>query len=111
MVVNLDITSGTFYEHGPLIKLCMKFLNLRHAPEPGLTERIDQRQRNELAKFLLGVRVITQNPGEPRKIRPIKALSVKGAIDDIFRQEDGTHTTIAVSLLLYSAGASAHLAP
>ncbi|KAG9005743.1 hypothetical protein FRB94_001309 [Tulasnella sp. JGI-2019a] len=108
MVVNLDISTGTFYKGGPLIGLCLEFLGVYGNPEPHLTGRIDKRKRNDLIKFIRNLKVKTQKKGEGPKIRPIKDLSKDGADDHMFPQADGNMTTVAAFFSMANGRALTH---
>ncbi|KAG9022175.1 hypothetical protein FRB95_000611 [Tulasnella sp. JGI-2019a] len=108
MVVNLDISTGTFYKGGPLIGLCLEFLGVYGNPELHLTGRIDKRKRNDLIKFIRNLKVKTQKSGEGSKIRPIKDLSRDGADDHMFPLVDGNMTTIAAFFSMANGRALTH---
>ncbi|KAG8885868.1 hypothetical protein FRB97_009030 [Tulasnella sp. 331] len=108
MVVNLDISTGTFYKGGPLIGLCLEFLGAYGQPELHLTARMDGRRRNDLIKFIRNLKVKTQKRGEGPKIRPIKDLSKEGASDHMFPTTDGAMTTVAAFFSLANGRALTH---
>ncbi|KAG8989796.1 hypothetical protein FRB94_014008 [Tulasnella sp. JGI-2019a] len=108
LVVNLDVSTGTFYKGGPLIGLCLEFLGVFGNPEPHLTGPMDKRKRNDLIKFIRNLKVKTQKKGEGPKIRPIKDLSKDGADDHMFPQADGNITTIAAFFSMANGRALTH---
>ncbi|CAK5272548.1 unnamed protein product [Mycena citricolor] len=98
MVINVDISTGVMYKPGPLIGLCLEFLDQpRSNPAQLLTSRgLDDRTRLRLGRFLAGVRVETKDAGSnARRARVIRKLSQKGANELTFQMRDGQTKTVA----------------
>lgn len=98
MVINVDITSGAFYKRGPLIPLCLEYLEKSPTADPRqfLSEgTLTARNRASLAKFLRGLPVLTPRTrgADPRTI---KNVSANGASNVMFESTDGQAMSVAV---------------
>ncbi|KAG8963838.1 hypothetical protein FRC03_002522 [Tulasnella sp. 419] len=110
MVVNVDISTGTFYQEGPLADLCTAYLRRQGANV--LTSSLSPRDRNNLLKFIRNLKVLTnyskgkvQPKGKGKaetsrggggpNIRPIRDLSRRGADEETFTDNDGVVKTVA----------------
>uniref|UniRef100_D8PXF5 Argonaute-like protein n=1 Tax=Schizophyllum commune (strain H4-8 / FGSC 9210) TaxID=578458 RepID=D8PXF5_SCHCM len=89
LVVNVDVTAAVFYQSGPLISLCLKFLN-RDPGNPGYLERLQDRERLELKRWLTGLKIYAGDGGGGgnggrRPPRAITGLSRESATTLSFR--------------------------
>ena len=102
MLINVDITTGFMYKSGSLIDLALDFMGRQRdpnilAPSRGLPER----ERLKLQRFLAGVRVLVQIPGQAltgsaaRNPRPIARLTPTGANQLSFTNREGVTQTVA----------------
>ena len=102
MLINVDITTGFMYKPGSLIDLALDFMGRQRdpnilAPSWGLPER----ERLKLQRFLAGVRVLVQIPGQAltgsaaRNPRPIARLTPTGANQLSFTNREGVTQTVA----------------
>lgn len=76
MLINVDISTGTMYKPGPLIKLCLDFFGKDNAAILAPSRGLPERERIRLQRFLTGIRVITKQPGQntrrsPRVVRKV----------------------------------------
>jgi eukaryotic translation initiation factor 2C len=99
LVVNVDLATGVMYKEGPLIPLCIEFLNRppnTHPAQllsPGNNPNFTERDRIRLSKFLSGLRVLVSTTGT--KPRVIRGLSTVGANAHQFESHAGTTTNVA----------------
>ncbi|KAL0569729.1 hypothetical protein V5O48_012227, partial [Marasmius crinis-equi] len=104
VILNADITTGMFYQKGPLFDLCLGYLEaprtaanspLALSPSHGLPDR----QRIRLQRFISGIRVqvttSSKSPGKNPKIITIAKLTTLSARDYTFTQRNGEKTTVA----------------
>ncbi|EPQ59451.1 argonaute-like protein [Gloeophyllum trabeum ATCC 11539] len=99
MLINVDISTGTMYKSGSLLKLCLEFVGrsdqpLALAPRRGFPDR----ERLRLQRFISGIRILTKTPGEgqqSRTPRVLKKLSTAGASDLTFTMREGGTMTVA----------------
>ncbi|KAF9257187.1 Piwi-domain-containing protein [Marasmius fiardii PR-910] len=94
-ILNVDITTGMFYQEGPLINLCLAHMGKPNdpmllAPSRGLPDRV----RVTLQRFISGIRVQV-NSGRNDKIVSIVKLSQLSARQLTFTKRDGTTSTVA----------------
>ncbi|KAG8898541.1 hypothetical protein FRB99_007372 [Tulasnella sp. 403] len=96
MVLNFDISTGAFYQPGPLIALCLAVLGKPNTANPNneLSGNMNRRDRSSLLKMLRHLRVRTQQRGEQPRIREIRGLSEVGAANHTFDTPEG-QTTVA----------------
>ncbi|KAG8902690.1 hypothetical protein FRB99_004254, partial [Tulasnella sp. 403] len=96
MVLNFDISTGAFFQPGPLIALCLAVLKKRNTANPNneLSANMSRRDRASLLKMIRHLRVRTQQRGEQPRIREIRGLSEVGAANHTFDTPDG-QTTVA----------------
>ncbi|EIW84628.1 argonaute-like protein [Coniophora puteana RWD-64-598 SS2] len=94
--VNIDISTGTMVKPGPLLSLCLEFLDdgrdqLLHPQH--LSTGLSERDRRRLEKFVFGIGVhFTHSPrGNPRAIR---GLTTAGASDTLFTLRNGEELTV-----------------
>ncbi|KAJ7616353.1 argonaute-like protein [Mycena polygramma] len=98
MLINVDISTGVMYKPGPLIKLCLEFLNER---DPAiLSARLDDRRRIKLGRFIAGMRVETKDAsrtaqGGVSRARVVRRLSNEGANTVTFIMRGGRSMTVA----------------
>ncbi|KAF9460917.1 argonaute-like protein [Collybia nuda] len=97
MLINVDISTGMMYKAGPLINLCLDYLNKPPnnprilAPASGFPDR----ERLRLQRFLAGVRIVTPHTatgGVNRAPRVVKKLSTAGANAITFTMHGGGGT-------------------
>ena len=100
MLINVDISTGTMYKAGDLLRLCLEFVNRSDpnalAPRRGFPDR----ERLRLQRFISGVRFVTNYADRSgRASRPtprvIKKLSSAGASDLTFTMREGGSMTVA----------------
>ncbi|KAL0567403.1 hypothetical protein V5O48_014595 [Marasmius crinis-equi] len=100
VILNVDITTGMFYEAGSLISLCLKYLQPpRNSTDPRLlapSNGFPDRERIKLERFISGIRVrVTSGTRSSGKIISVSRLTRVGASEIIFNQRDGTSTNVA----------------
>ncbi|KAJ7473799.1 argonaute-like protein [Mycena galericulata] len=109
MLINVDISTGLMYKPGPLIDVCMEFLGIGN-PQM-LSAGITDRQRLSLQRFIVGIRVVTQNaasaapgaePGPERPPRVVRKLSKEAADRLTFVMRGGASMTVAEYFRLIS---------
>jgi eukaryotic translation initiation factor 2C len=100
MLINVDMSTGIMYKAGPLISLCLSFLN-RPPNNPNVLSAANgfpDRERLRLQRFLSGIRVITPHTAaagtEPRA-RVVKKLSTASADAITFTTSEGGTMTVA----------------
>lgn len=98
MLINVDISTGTMYKHGPLLRLCLEYICKNDpnalAPKRGLPDR----ERLRLQRFISGIRVLTTHAGPSGEVqtpRVIKKLSTAGASSLTFQMREGQTMTVA----------------
>ena len=98
MLINVDISTGTMYKAGSLLKLCMDFIG-RDDPNALSPKRgFPDRQRILLQRFISGIRVLTTSHGPNGPVqtpRVIKKLSSAGAASLTFSMREGGSMTVA----------------
>ncbi|TFY72934.1 hypothetical protein EVG20_g92 [Dentipellis fragilis] len=97
MLINVDISTGAMYKPGPLLSLCLEFLDMRGQPA-ALTGKIPERERLRVQKFISGIRILTPSSKGARpnaSPRVVKRLSKNGANELTFRLGDGPTMTVA----------------
>ena len=87
MYLNLDITTGIMFKGGPLISLCLEYLN-DGDPNRLSPNNLNDRDRISLQRFLTNLRVSTDYGGSTRT-RAIKHLSHQGANAIMFTMRQG----------------------
>ncbi|KAG8903832.1 hypothetical protein FRB99_002683 [Tulasnella sp. 403] len=92
MTINIDISTGLMYSPGPLINLCLDFLqrpgNLRALEAP-----MPEPERRALSKFIAKLRIhTTHNKELSNKARTIKALVETSAITTKFTVDNVSQT-------------------
>ncbi|KAJ7216364.1 argonaute-like protein [Mycena pura] len=97
MLINIDISTGVVYQHGPLIQLCLAYLNERNPLV--LSRQLDERRRVRLGRFITGIRVETRdastnNTGATRA-RVVRRLHNEGANEVTFVMRGGRSMTVA----------------
>ncbi|KAF7342176.1 Protein argonaute-2 [Mycena venus] len=102
MLINVDISTGVMYQPGPLIKLCLSFLQENLSNPLILTRDLDDRRRIKLARFIAGIRVRTRdatrdpNPSNAvTRARVVRKLTQEGASDVTFKMRGGRTMTVA----------------
>lgn len=99
MLINVDISTSTMYKAGPLLQICLEYLQKTDpnslAPKRGLPDR----ERMRLQRFISGIRVLTTNLGQggtvQRTPRVVKKLSTIGAGALTFKMREGDIMTVA----------------
>lgn len=96
MLINVDISTATMYKSGPLLSVCMDFLR---RTDPRDLYRTPDREFLKLQRFISGVRVLTNIPGQPPRAastpRVVKKLTRLGANKESFTTREGTTITVA----------------
>ncbi|KAI9001051.1 argonaute-like protein [Trametes punicea] len=96
MLINVDISTGAMYKPGPLIRIAMEFLGFNDPSQ--LQFDRESRDRVRLQRFLSGVRVIVEVPGQRqttrRPARVVKRLTLHGAKDLQFTNREGKQVTV-----------------
>jgi hypothetical protein len=85
------------YKAGPLLKLCLGFINKDHPSYLAPTRGFPDRERLKLQRFISGMRIITTSAGPNGSVetaRVIKKLSGAGA-DRLTFQQNGHSVTVA----------------
>lgn len=98
MVVNVDIRSAALYKSGPLIMLCLEYMEKSPEGDPVQflgANRLDQQTRRDLLKFIRNLKVHITGDGQPR-VKTIKDISEKGADTLSFPLLSGGTITIHV---------------
>jgi len=85
MYLNVDIATGIMFKQGPLIQLCLEYLNDK---EPRRLSRLNDRDRISLQRFITNLRVVTSHGGRTQT-RAIKKLTPQGANAVMFTPRDG----------------------
>ncbi|KAJ6614026.1 argonaute-like protein [Mycena sp. CBHHK59/15] len=94
MLINVDISTGVMYKPGPLIDLCLEFLQIPNATM--LSSQKPDRNRLSLARFIAGIRVQTADAGSGAlRTRVVRKLSKEGASQLTFSMRDGGIKTVA----------------
>ncbi|RDB20713.1 Protein argonaute-2 [Hypsizygus marmoreus] len=92
ILVNVDISTGLMYKPGPLIPLCLEFL--QHRPNEAFRlAQMEERDRIRLGHFLAGLRVRIGSPAG--YVRSIRKLTPETAQNLQFTLRDGHVTTVA----------------
>ncbi|KAH9914769.1 argonaute-like protein [Epithele typhae] len=102
MLINVDISAAVMYAPGPVIQVAFQVLEMPPntnpealAPAKGFPERA----RGKLERFLRGLRVHVQIPGQPpignRPARTVQGLSTVGADSYRFDLETGEKISVA----------------
>lgn len=99
MLINVDISTGVMYQPGPLISLCLAFLDAPNNPSI-LSSQLPDRQRLALGRFITGIRVQTQDAAAANqhgtvRARVVRSLSREGANQVTFTRRGGTATTVS----------------
>ncbi|KAJ7490839.1 argonaute-like protein [Mycena latifolia] len=96
MLINVDISTGVMYQPGPLITLCLAFLNRDLSNPSALTQQLPDRERISLARFIAGMRVQTRDAGSGmERARVVRKLSKEGANQVTFIMRGGQTMTVA----------------
>jgi eukaryotic translation initiation factor 2C len=99
MLINVDISTGTMYKAGDLLRLCLEYVNKQDpnalAPKRGFPDR----ERIRLQRFISGIRFVTNHPDRTGQVRQtprvIKKLSQAGASGLTFTMREGGTMTVA----------------
>ncbi|TRM60484.1 Piwi domain-containing protein [Schizophyllum amplum] len=97
LVVNVDVSAGVMYQAGPLINLCLSFLR-RPPNNPNVLGQMNDRDRLELKRFLVGLKVVVGNKdnaqnAQQRPPRSVTGLSRQSAKDLTFNMRREGQTT------------------
>jgi len=87
MYLNLDIATGVMFKEGPLIELCLEYLNDRDVNRLS-ARRLQDRDRISLQRFINNLRVTTSHGGHTRT-RVIRKLTPQGANAIMFTMRQG----------------------
>ncbi|KAJ7642858.1 argonaute-like protein [Mycena rosella] len=95
MLINVDISTGVMYEPGPLIRLCLAFLD-RPGNNPMVLKQMPDRERLALGRFIAGIRVQTKDAGSGmERARVVRKLTKEGASQLTFIMRGGGSKTVA----------------
>ncbi|KAJ3501716.1 hypothetical protein NLJ89_g9216 [Agrocybe chaxingu] len=94
MYINIDIATGLMYREGPLLDLCLEFLNQRDPSNLSPVRRFPDRERLRLQRFISNMRVMTTYGGK-KKAYVVKKVSVQAASEIRFTTRDGRSVTVA----------------
>ncbi|GLB33868.1 putative argonaute family protein [Lyophyllum shimeji] len=97
MLINVDISTGTMYKAGPLLGLCLEFLNKRDPNALAPSRGFPDRERLRLQRFISGIRILTKHAGSDGNPIPrvIKKLSSAGANALNFSMREGGSMSVA----------------
>ncbi len=102
MLVNVDITTGSMYKPGSMLDVALDFLGRQRDPNLLTPSRgFPDRERLRLQRFLSGVRVLVQIPGQSpsgpalRYPRPVAKLTPVGSSQLSFTNREGVTLTVA----------------
>ncbi|KAI0750722.1 argonaute-like protein [Daedaleopsis nitida] len=101
MLINVDISTGAMYKPGGVIDVALDFIG-RPRQDPNLLaprRGFPDRERIKLQRFLSGVRVEVNIPGQPQTVRrparAVKKLTPAGAGQLSFTNRNGQTLTVA----------------
>ncbi|KAG6835954.1 hypothetical protein H0H93_012916 [Arthromyces matolae] len=99
MLINVDISTGTMYKAGPLLTLCLEFLDKRDPNSLAPNRNFPDRERLRLQRFISGIRVLTKHVGADGSVtqtpRVVKKLTSAGANTLTFNMGEGGSMTVA----------------
>ena len=94
MIINLDISAGAFISRGNLISVALKFLRLQNDPSMLAVDRLPDRERIRLERFLKGIRICTTHRGEEAKKMTFSACALRAGTSYLRRGFDARSATI-----------------
>ncbi|KAJ7754236.1 argonaute-like protein [Mycena maculata] len=99
MLINVDISTGTMYKHGPLLRLALEYIGKNDPNALSPKRGFPDRERLRLQRFIGGLRVLTTSAGpggeQTQTPRVIKKLSSAGASSLTFQMREGQTMTVA----------------
>lgn len=96
LLVQLDTSARPVYRPGPLIDVCLRFLNKNHISALSPTQGLSDQERQRLRRFVRGLRITTRSGSLTGKAgRAISGLTSVGACEVPFMPQDGRATTLA----------------
>ncbi|KAF7352729.1 Argonaute-like protein [Mycena venus] len=99
MLINVDISTGTMYKKGPLLRLCLEYINKNHPNALSPTHGLPDRERLRLQRFISGIRILTTHLGpdgqKQTTPRVVKKLSSASANKLTFTMREGQSMTVA----------------
>lgn len=100
MLINVDISTATMYKPGRIIDIALEVIEMTSKGPLCLSARdLPERERIKLQRFLSGVRVNVDIPGQPstgrRPPRVVKRLTKAGANGLSFTTHEGENRTVA----------------
>ncbi|KAJ7368370.1 argonaute-like protein, partial [Mycena albidolilacea] len=99
MLINVDISTGTMYKKGPLLRLCLEFIGKNHPNALSPTHGLPDRERLRLQRFICGIRILTTHCGPDGQMhttpRVLKKLSTAPADKLTFTMREGQSMTVA----------------
>ncbi|KAJ7904584.1 argonaute-like protein [Mycena olivaceomarginata] len=99
MLINVDISTGTMYKKGPLLRLCLEFIGKNHPNALSPTHGLPDRERLRLQRFICGIRILTTHCGPDGQKhttpRVLKKLSTAPADKLTFTMREGQSMTVA----------------
>lgn len=99
-LINFDISTAVFYQPGPLIELCLKFLNIRDVKALEPSNPLFNRSKRHLKAFLANLRIVTRY-GDRERFYGFKDFSTQSAADHKFDQEQPNGTKKKISVYDY----------
>ena len=95
MYLNVDIATGIMFKEGPLIQLCLEYLDDGSKDPNRLSpRRLDDRERISLQRFLTNLPV-SYDSGRAQAPRPIQKLTPQGADSVMFTMRNGQSISVA----------------
>ncbi|KAF8195816.1 argonaute-like protein [Mycena galopus ATCC 62051] len=99
MLINVDISTGTMYKKGPLLRLCLEFIKKDNPNALSPTHGLPDRERLRLQRFISGIRILTTHlgPDGQKHMTPrvLKKLSSASANKLTFTMREGQSMTVA----------------
>ncbi|KAI8092854.1 Piwi domain-containing protein [Halteromyces radiatus] len=94
MMVNVDVSTATFYESGPLHELLPKLLD-RHSLDD-LRHGISDSERIEVEKILKNLKIVVVHRGAEKRLKyKINKLTPTSVEDTVFKDKLGNEITVA----------------
>ncbi|KAL0949487.1 hypothetical protein HGRIS_009541 [Hohenbuehelia grisea] len=97
MLINIDISTGTMYKSGSLLRLCLDFLGKQDPNVLSTRRGFPDRERLRLQRFISGIRIVTNQPtaaGVRQAPRVVKKVTTAGAKDLSFTMREGGTMTV-----------------
>ncbi|KAF7365497.1 Argonaute-like protein [Mycena venus] len=84
MLINVNISTGMMYKKGPLLRVCLEYINKNNPNALSPTHGLSDRERLRLQRFISGIRILTTHlgPGGQKQTKPRVSMTVA----DYFRR-------------------------